>query len=233
MRRFPGLLVALAAFASVAAVPARANILITVDKSAQQMTVTVDGDPRYVWPVSTGMERYDTPAGQYTPFRMEKDHFSREWDDAPMPYSIFFTKQGHAIHGTNHAIDGAAHSHGCVRISVKHAAQLWDLVKAEGMQNVRVELSGRIPGRGELMARRDPATVGDIDRAPADTSSYPKDNPDVTGDVAMSQDGTWHTYVENGQVYYYRDGPEEVRREPAPRHAYHRRRYYPRGFPFW
>jgi len=234
MRRLPGLLVALAAFASVAAVPARANILITVDKSAQQMTVTVDGDPRYVWPVSTGMAQYDTPAGQYTPFRMEKDHFSREWDDAPMPYSIFFTKQGHAIHGTNHAIDGVAHSHGCVRISVKHAAQLWDLVKAEGMQNVRVELSGRIPGRGELMARRDAATVGDIDRPTADTSSYPKDNPDVTGDVAMSQDGTWHTYVENGQVYYYRDGPEEVRREAAPRRVYRRRyHYYSRSFPFW
>jgi hypothetical protein len=233
MRRLPGLLVALAAVAALVA-PAQASILITVDKSAQQMTVTVDGDPRYVWPVSTGMAQYDTPVGQYTPFRMEKDHFSREWDDAPMPYSIFFTKQGHAIHGTNHAIDGAAHSHGCVRISVKHAAQLWDLVKAEGMQNVRVELSGRIPGRGELMARRDPATVGDIDRAPADSSSYPKDNPHVTGDVAMSQDGSWHTYVENGQVYYYRDGPEELRREAAPRRVYHRRyHYYPRGFPFW
>jgi hypothetical protein len=31
---------------------------------------------------------------------MEKDHFSREWDDAPMPNSIFFTRQGHAVHGT-------------------------------------------------------------------------------------------------------------------------------------
>ena len=31
---------------------------------------------------------------------MEKDHFSKEWDDAPMPNSIFFTKTGHAIHGS-------------------------------------------------------------------------------------------------------------------------------------
>ncbi len=45
------------------------------------------------------------------------------------PYSIFFTKQGHAIHGTNHKIDGEAHSHGCVRLSVQHAAILWGLVK--------------------------------------------------------------------------------------------------------
>jgi len=235
--RLPGLFAAFAAaVAIVSAVPARANILITVDKSSQQMTVSVDGDPRYVWPVATGMAQYDTPAGQFTPFRMEKEHYSREWDDAPMPYSIFFTKQGHAIHGTNHKITGAPASHGCVRLSVKHAAQLWDLVKAEGIQNVRVELSGHIPGRGELMARRDPAGIADDERAPADTSAYPKDNPDVTGDVALSRDGTWHTYVENGQVYYYRDGPEELRREPAPQRAYHRRyRYYPRygGFPFW
>ena len=114
MRRLPGLLATLAALVIMAA-PARASLLITVDKSAQQMTVTVDGDPRYIWPVSTGREGYDTPAGQYTPFRMEKDHFSREWDDAPMPYSIFFTKQGHAIHGTNHKIDGSPESHGCAR----------------------------------------------------------------------------------------------------------------------
>ena len=166
MRRLPGLLAALAviaALASIAASAAHASLLITVDKSAQQMTVTVDGDPRYIWPVSTGREGYDTPAGQYTPFRMEKDHFSREWDDAPMPYSIFFTKQGHAIHGTNHKIDGSPESHGCVRLSVNHAAQLWALVKSQGMANVRVELDGRIPSRGELMARREPGS-GIIDR---------------------------------------------------------------------
>ena len=72
---------------------ARADILISIDKSAQQMTVTLDGKWRYVWPVSTGALGYDTPSGGFKPFRMERDHFSREWDDAPMPHSIFFTKQ--------------------------------------------------------------------------------------------------------------------------------------------
>ncbi len=82
--------------------PARADVLIGVDKSAQLMTVTVDGSQRYAWPVSTGIADCDTPDGEFQAFRMEKDHFSREWDDAPMPYSIFFTEQGHAIHGTYH-----------------------------------------------------------------------------------------------------------------------------------
>src|SRR6185437_13512692 len=85
---------------------ARADVLVQVNKATQRMTVTVDGEQRYVWPVSTGIAQYDTPDGKFTPFRMEKDHFSKEWDDAPMPYSIFFTKQGHAIHGTSHASIG-------------------------------------------------------------------------------------------------------------------------------
>ncbi len=237
MCRLSGWLAALAALAALIA-PARANILITIDKSAQQMTVTVDGEPRYIWPVSTGRAGYDTPSGQYKPFRMERDHFSREWDDAPMPYSIFFTQQGHAIHGTNHKIDGSPESHGCVRLSVNHAAQLWALVKAEGIASVRVELNGHIPSRGELMARREQFNVDDGYRnGPPDVASNPNDDPDTMGDLAPSRDGSWHTYVENGQVYYYRDGPEEIRREPAPhRRVYrHRYRYYPRfgRFPFW
>ncbi len=47
---------------------------------------------------------------------MEADHYSKEWDDAPMPHSIFFTKRGHAIHGTDYARRlGDPASHGCVR----------------------------------------------------------------------------------------------------------------------
>ena len=146
----------LAAFAAPASTPARADVQIRVDKAAQRMTVTVDGDQRYVWPVSTGVASYDTPDGEFQPFRMEKDHFSREWDDAPMPYSIFFTQKGHAIHGTNHTSIGRPASHGCVRLSVAHAATLFALVKKEGMKNTKVTLTGEIPGPAAI-ARRTPA----------------------------------------------------------------------------
>ena len=132
--------------------PAAAHLLIQVDKSTQQMTVSEDGRFLYRWPVSTGVARYDTPSGDFKPFRMEKDHFSVEWDDAPMPYSIFFTKKGHAIHGTNHKSIGRAASHGCVRLSVQHAAILWKLVKQEKMANTEVVLSGRLPGAAPLVA---------------------------------------------------------------------------------
>ena len=130
---------------------ASADVLISVDKSAQRMTVTVDGQLRYNWPVSTGKPGYDTPSGTFRAFRMVKDHRSREYDDAPMPYSIFFTTTGVAVHGTNETRRlGRAASHGCVRLSVQHAAILWDLVKRESMSATTVQVRGA--GSGSRVA---------------------------------------------------------------------------------
>ncbi len=133
--------------ALIAAAPARADLLIQIDKSAQQMTVSEDGNLLYTWPVSTGRSGYNTPNGAFGPVGMDRDHYSREWDDAPMPYSIFFTKLGHAIHGTYEVRHlGQPVSHGCVRLSVKNASILWGLVKQNKMANTTVVLTGEIPG---------------------------------------------------------------------------------------
>lgn len=140
------------------ALPAAARILIEIDKSSQRMTVSQDGVQLYNWPVSTGLRAYDTPGGSYTPFRMEKDHFSKEWDDAPMPHSIFFTMKGHAIHGTEHTRNiGRPASHGCVRLQPENARVLFGLVKQEGMANTRVVLTGTVPSvSAPAVARRAP-----------------------------------------------------------------------------
>ena len=109
---------------------ARANIVVSIDKSSQSMSVVVDGVPRYAWPVSTGRPGYDTPNGTFKPNRMDADHLSQEWDNAPMPHTIFFDLHGHAIHGffdVKHL--GLAVSHGCVRLSPDHASTLFELVK--------------------------------------------------------------------------------------------------------
>jgi len=119
------------------------NVLITINKVSQKMTVKVDGETEYVWPVSTGVRGRETPSGKYRPFRMEKDHFSKEWDDAPMPNSIFFTGQGHAIHGSMYVKSlGRRASHGCVRLAPDNAAILYSLVQKAGMQNTTVVLRG-------------------------------------------------------------------------------------------
>ena len=78
-------------------------ILISIDKSKQKMTVSLDGVEKYVWPVSTGQAGYSTPSGTYTATSMNEIWYSKEWDNAPMPHSIFFRKDGYAIHGTYEA----------------------------------------------------------------------------------------------------------------------------------
>ncbi|HET7681530.1 MAG TPA: L,D-transpeptidase [Xanthobacteraceae bacterium] len=118
---------------------AQAGILITIDKAQQQMTVDIDGQTRWIWPVSTGRRGYDTPAGSFRPFRLEEDHYSKEWDEAPMPHSIFFTGEGHAIHGSYETRRlGRPASHGCVRLAPRNAEKLFTLVKREGLGNTRV-----------------------------------------------------------------------------------------------
>src|SRR5262249_48887894 len=120
-----------------------ANVLVTVDKSTQQMSVAVDGVPRWQWRVSTGAPGYDTPSGTFRAFRMEADHFSKEFDDAPMPHSIFFTKLGHALHGyLNTRNLGTPVSHGCVRLDPENAAKLYALVQEQGVLNTTVVVTG-------------------------------------------------------------------------------------------
>src|SRR3954463_1361044 len=137
------LAVALAGLAFASCTSAQAKVAITVDKDAQQMTVAVDGVERYHWPVSTGIPSRETPNGTFRAFRMEEDHFSKEFDDAPMPHSIFFTKIGHAIHGTDSVNRlGSPASHGCVRLSRDHASTLYALVQQEGVLNTTVTLTG-------------------------------------------------------------------------------------------
>ena len=142
------------------------------------MTVSQDGVQLYAWPVSTGQRGYDTPSGEYKPFRMEKTHFSREWDDAPMPNSIFFTTRGHAIHGTEHVRNiGRPASHGCVRLEPQSAAALFSLVKKEGMANVRVVLSGSTPGGNSpaVARRRAPSYDDDLTTGSVPPSRAPRE----------------------------------------------------------
>ena len=185
MRHFRALLAPLcgALLAALVASPASARLLIEIDKSAQRMTVSQDGEPFHGWPVSTGMRAYETPSGAFTPFRLEKDHFSREWDDAPMPHSIFFTERGHAIHGTTHVRNiGRPASHGCVRLEPENARVLFDLVRRTGLANTRVVLMGETPEpRGPAMARRAPRTSGRMRAPPGSTGG-----PDISSRARTS-----------------------------------------------
>ena len=137
--------VSLALFLAGAATASAQRIIVTINKVSQKMTVAVDGEKKYTWLISTGAPGYDTPSGSYRPFRMEASHFSKEWDDAPMPHSIFFTPAGHAIHGSPYTKRlGTRASHGCVRLAPDNATTLYAMVQKAGMKNTTVLVRGGI-----------------------------------------------------------------------------------------
>lgn len=199
---------------SFSVLPASAHLLIEIDKSSQQMTVSRDGRELHVWPVSTGISRYDTPSGQYTPFRMEKDHFSREWDDAPMPNSIFFTQKGHAIHGTDHVrAIGRPASHGCVRLSRANATVLWDLVKQEGMPNTRVVLTGDVADASEPAMTRGAPAYGDQPAYANDDYWSNRQSPRYESEPRT---GYWVRQPDGSRVFYDRERTSNPLPPPPP-----------------
>ena len=134
-------LAAVAITLGLALTPARAGVLVQIDKSSQRMAVSVDGTMRYNWPVSTGRSGYGTPSGVFHPQLMARRWFSRKYYNSPMPHAIFFYG-GFAIHGTYElARLGGPASHGCVRLHPSHAAALFALVERSGPRATRIEIS--------------------------------------------------------------------------------------------
>lgn len=157
MRVFAAIAAAAVIFAASAA---QAEIVVRVDKSAQRMSVSVDGKPAHHFVVSTGLAG-GPPNGTYKPQRMERTWHSRLFNMAPMPYSIFF--HGHyAIHGTNQIKRlGNRASKGCVRLHPRDAAVLFNLVQKQGMAKTRIII--------EPSSRR----AEDVADEPAATASVP------------------------------------------------------------
>jgi hypothetical protein len=135
--------------------PAQAAVVVTVDKSAQLLSVTVDGALRYQWPVSTARWGYRTPNGAYRPQRLERKWFSRKYDWSPMPYSIFFN-EGYAIHGSYEISHlGRPASHGCIRLHPQNAAVLFALVK-EHLADTTIVVTGERPQKVRARAADEP-----------------------------------------------------------------------------
>ena len=223
---------------------AQAKVSIAIDKDAQVMTVAVDGVQRYRWPVSTGIPSRETPNGSFRTFRMEEEHYSKEFDDAPMPHSIFFTKIGHAIHGTDsEGRLGTPASHGCVRLSKANATTLYALVEEQGVLNTTVTLTGssqvalaRNPRTraNTAVARRDPA---DQQYATQPDQQYAPQYGDAGNPVQLAPQAAPRQVVpqvmpqaraDDGYIYPA-DGSSSDARYPAPRgsrRAYDGQAYY-------
>lgn len=146
------------------AAPAQAELVVNISKAQQRLAVVVDGKEFYRWPVSTGLRRYQTPAGTFRPIRLERHWYSRKYNLTPMPWSMFFHR-GYAVHGTMEAHNlGRAASHGCVRLRPDNASTLYSLIRRQGKDNTRiVVMNGPLPPP--------PTVPGDLPMADSGTPS--------------------------------------------------------------
>ncbi len=116
------------------------RVVARVSISTQTMMVYHEGRHLFTWAVSTAKEGKITPTGVFGAEALSKNHRSRLYNNAPMPFAIFYDGD-YAIHGTDQIKRlGKPASHGCVRLHPDNAAILFQMVRAEGMKNMRVEI---------------------------------------------------------------------------------------------
>jgi lipoprotein-anchoring transpeptidase ErfK/SrfK len=77
--------------------------------------------------VSTGRPGHATPIGVFTILNKDKDHRSKKYNDAPMPYSERLTWDGVALHAGG--LPGYPESHGCIHLPTRFAQLLFDVTK--------------------------------------------------------------------------------------------------------
>lgn len=139
MKRFFSMVAAAVCLATFQpAVASAASVVAKVNLSTQTMTVVHHGVVKYHWKVSTARKGKVTPTGSWRAKWLSKNHRSSRYNNAPMPYAIFYN--GHyAVHGTDQVGRlGRRASSGCIRLHPGNAAVLFGLAQREGLKNTRI-----------------------------------------------------------------------------------------------
>ncbi len=119
------------------------TLVARIDLAAQRMQVTENGKVVGDWLISSGTRRHATPPGSFRPKWASRMWYSRQYDNAPMPYAVFFNR-GIATHGTNATSRlGRPASHGCIRLRTANARKFYRLVHRHGYKRTRIIVSGR------------------------------------------------------------------------------------------
>ena len=99
---------------------------IRVDPQAQIISAFRSGHEIGTAVILYGVDRHPTPTGTFRIIARIKDHRSSLYD-APMPYTLRFTGDGVAIHGSD--VRWGTASHGCVGVPVEFARRLFQQAK--------------------------------------------------------------------------------------------------------
>jgi len=116
------------------------QVIARIDLSEQTMHIYVGEKLEYVFKVSTGRKGYGTPTGRWNAAWLSPKHRSKKYNNAPMPWSVFFTG-GYAVHGTTDIKRlGRPASHGCVRLHPDNAKTFYQLVQKSGKENTLIAI---------------------------------------------------------------------------------------------
>ncbi|MET0187919.1 L,D-transpeptidase-like protein [Pseudonocardia sediminis] len=119
----------------VAGTPCTAEARACVDRAAKKAWLITDGKVSLgPLPASTGGPGHETPPGDFTVEWKHQDHRSAEFNNAPMPWAVFFAQGGIAFH------EGNVHtpSAGCVRLEAGPAKTFYETLQVGS----RVEIRG-------------------------------------------------------------------------------------------
>jgi len=105
-------------------------VMILVSLPEQVMNVYRNGVLVARSSISSGMPGHSTPTGVFTILQKSADHYSKTYDNAPMPYMQRLTWDGVAFHSG--FLPGHAASHGCIRLPFEFSKKLFDLTRQGG-----------------------------------------------------------------------------------------------------
>jgi hypothetical protein len=115
-------------------VPCAATVRACIDLAHNKAWLLRGGVVEYgPVPITSGRSGYRTPVGTFRVLSKERLHLSRAFDNAPMPYSVFFIP-GIAFHQGSLAVT----SHGCIHLSKAAAIRFFgSLARGDVVQAVR------------------------------------------------------------------------------------------------
>lgn len=107
-------------------------LLVTVDLQARVISVFRGGYEIGAAAVMLGTDNHPTPTGKFPILWKQRHNVSEKYGNAPMPWSMFLTTDGIAIHGGSEVQNGYA-SHGCVGVPDELASRLFAIAKEGDM----------------------------------------------------------------------------------------------------
>jgi len=133
--------------------PPAPTLFAHINLTTQRLTVSDKSGVLHTWKISSARGGYVTPVGVYKAQWTSRMHYSKQYYNSPMPYSVFFHR-GYAIHGTS-AVGrlGRPASHGCVRLRTSNAKKFYNLVHKHGKGLTKIAVRGTRPASASPRVR--------------------------------------------------------------------------------